>query len=214
MTAVAYQLRLLVFRQSALIPMVVYLALVAAIYASDAGNPVPAAAVTAVALMPVCAWISRLVATSESAPFAEVMLVSVGGRHRYLLARSASTLAVGAALTATSTVWAVLANSTPAHPYRRSDLLIIVGMSLAECLAGIGIGVWIEPPVRAGTAATVVILVSLVSLVVPWVPPLGPLLHGLYQPPMPPPVPLIAYTVQPVAFGALLVGANALRRRG
>lgn len=213
MTAVGYQLRLLVFRQSALVPVLVYLALVAAIYASDAGGPVPAAAVTAVALMPVCAWVSRLVATSESAPFAEVTLVSLGGRRRYLLVRSASTFVVGAALTAISTVWAVLANSTAARPYHRSDLLIIVGMSLAECVAGIGVGVWTEPPVRAGTAVTSVFLLSLVSLVVSWLPPLGPLLHGLYQPPLPPPLPLLAYTVQPAAFGALLMGAKAVRRR-
>ena len=89
MTAAArYYLRLLTARQAVLAPVLFYLALVALEYSSPGGPPrlaephLQAGAITAVALMPATAWLTRLVATSESAPFAEVTLVALGGSGR------------------------------------------------------------------------------------------------------------------------------------
>lgn len=205
MRAAAYFLRLLLFRQAMLAPVLTYLSLVAAIYASDAGPPVPAAAVAAVALMPVSAWLTRLVTTVESAPFAEVSLVALGRPARLLLARVVAVLVIGGVLTAVTIGWAMLANPDPSphtpHPYGGTTLPLIVAMCLAECVAGIGVGVLLAPPLRTGTAVAAVTGLVIASLAVSWLPPLSPLLRTANE------VPLPAAPALALAFGqAAIVG--------
>ena len=174
---VAHHLRLLALRQSFLPPVLVYLVLLAVLYASDAGPPLAAGALTAALLVPVAAWVQRLVSTAESEPFADVTLVRCGGRLRLLLVRLVTGLLVGAALSVVALAWAVLANP---HPYPPGTVAVLTAVHLAAAVAGAGLGSLVSRPlrVRVGTAALVVTGWSATSLAVPAVPPAGPLLEA------------------------------------
>jgi hypothetical protein len=212
--AAGYYLRLLTYRQAVLAPAGGYFLLVAAIYAGPAGPPLQAAAVTAVALMPVTAWLVRLAATAESQPFAEITLATLGGPLRRQAARLAATLCVAAVLATAAIIWAAL---TDPEPYPAPTVVTMVGMHAAEALAGAGVGMLIAPPLRtrAGTAIAAVTGLTVVSLVVPWLPPLNPLLRAVYQHPSPGPALLAVITCQAAAVGAAaaLAGAALIRRR-
>jgi hypothetical protein len=212
--ATGYYLRLIVYRQAVLAPVLAYLSLVATIYASPAGPPLSPGAVTAVALMPVTAWLVRLTATCESAPYAEITLTGVGGPLRRLAVRLAATLTVALALGVLATIWASLANP---RPYLTPTVITLLGMHAAEALAGAGVGTFIAPPlrVRAGTAIAVVTGLTLVSLVVPWLPPLNPLLRAVYASGSPGPWVLLTVVGQAglVGLAGVLAGAAVIRNR-
>lgn len=212
--ATGYYLRLLVYRQAVLAPVLAYLCLVATIYAGPAGPPLSPGSITAVALMPVTAWLVRLTATCESAPFAEITLSVLGGPGRRQAARLAATLAVTVALGVIATIWAALANPVP---YLTPTVITLLGMHAAEACAGAGVGICIAPPlrVRVGTAVTVVTALTLVSLVVPWLPPLNPLLRAIYQDSSPGPWVLLAVVGQAglVGLAGVLASAAMIRNR-
>ncbi|PPK98423.1 hypothetical protein CLV92_101118 [Kineococcus xinjiangensis] len=177
MSGVVHHLRLLALRQSAVPAVLLYLVLLAVFYASDAGPPVPAGALTAALLVPVSAWLQRLAATAESGPFADVGLVRVGGRRRQQLARLAAGLLVAAALAVVAVAWAAAANP---HPYPVPTVLLLLALHLLLALAGAGLGVLVSPPlrVRAGAAVLAVTGWTLASLVLGWLPPAGPVLEA------------------------------------
>lgn len=177
MKGTRYSLLLLALRQSALAPALTYLALVAAVYASDAGPPVAAGTVTAVGLLPVCAWLARLVASAESAPFADITLLRLGGPARRQLIWWVSTMLVGAAFTVVAIVWARIANPHP-YPARTVLLLVLLHLVQAACGAGLG-GLLARPyPVANGVAVLVVTGVMVASLVVVQLPPVGPMVKA------------------------------------
>src|SRR3954453_13422536 len=93
-----YYLRLIVYRQSVLPPVLLFLAILAFVYSGDAGPPIPAVAATSIVLMPVAAWMSRLTGTVESARFAEITAVALGGRARQSVAQSMAAIAAGTGL--------------------------------------------------------------------------------------------------------------------
>jgi hypothetical protein len=212
--ATGYYLRLLVYRQAVFPPALAYLGLVAAIYASPAGPPLSPGAVTSVALMPVSAWLARLAATAESAPFAEVSLVALGSMVRRQVARSAAALTVAVALGAAATLWGALANPAPYPP---STVIALLGMHVAEACAGAGVGALLAPPLhtRVGSAVAVVAAIVLASLLIPWLPPLNPLLRIGNQHTAPGPVTLLLVTAQAAAVGvaAATAAAAAIRVR-
>jgi hypothetical protein len=213
-TATGYYLRLLVYRQAALAPVLAYLTLIAVNYASPAGPPLRSGAVTSVALMPVTAWLVRLAATAESTPFAEITLAALGGPLRRQAARLAAVLCAAAVLGGVAIGWAALADP---GPYPASTVLALVAMHAAQASAGAGVGMLVAPPlrVRAGTAITAVAGLTIVSLVVPWLPPLNPLLRAVYQQRSPGPWQLTAIVCEAVAVGlaAALAGAAAIRHQ-
>jgi hypothetical protein len=212
--ATGYYLRLIVYRQAVLAPVLAYLCVVATIYVGPAGPPLSPGSVTAVALMPVTAWLVRLTATSESAPFAEITLTVLGGPGRRQVARLAATLAVSMALGVIATIWAALANPVP---YLTPTVITLLGMHAAQACAGAGVGICIAPPlrVRVGTAVTLVTGLTLVSLVVPWLPPLNPLLRAIYQNSSPGPWVLLVVVGQAglVGLAGVLASAAAIRNR-
>jgi hypothetical protein len=202
------------YRQAVLAPMLAYLTLVAIIYASPGGPPLPPGAITAAALMPVTAWLVRLTATSESAPFAEITLTALGGPLRRQAARLMATLAVGVGLGVVATVWGSLANP---EPYLTPTVITLLGMHAAQACAGAGVGIFISPPfqVRVGTAVTFVTVLTLVSLVVPWFPPLNPLLRAVFENDWPGAGTLFAVIGQAgvVGLAGVLAGAVLIRNR-
>jgi len=220
MTAAArYYLRLLTSRQSVLAPVLFYLAVVALDYSSPGGPPrlaephLQAGAITAVALMPATAWLTRLVATSESPPFAEVTLVTLGGRRRQA-ARSTAVLAIAVVLTGVAMLWGGAADPAP---YPAATVIALLGMHLAEACAGAGIGVLIAPPLRTrvGTAVAAVTGLTLVSLGVPWLPPLNPVLRAAFHHQTAGLPLLLLVTGQAAALGlaCALVGTSVARAR-
>ena len=222
-TAVRYYLRLLTSRQAVLAPVLAYLSLVAVNYSGTAGPAglaqpaLPAAVVTVVALMPVTAWLTRLVATAESEPFAEVTHVTLGGSVRRQVARSAAAMTVAALLGGAATLWGAVANPAP---YPAATVITLLGMHLAEALAGAGVGILIAPPLqtRVGTAVAGVTLLTVTSLVVPWLPPLNPLVRTVLHHPSPSPGMLLLITGQAALLGlasaALGTAVVRARRRG
>jgi hypothetical protein len=172
-----YGLLLLALRQSALAPALTYLALVAAVYASDAGPPVAAGTVTAAGLLPICAWLGRLVAGAESDPFADITLLRLGGPVRRQLTWWCSTMLVAAAFTVVAVVWARIANP---HPYSARTLVLLVVLHLLQAACGAGLGGWLARPyhVSSGAAVLVVTAVLVLSLVIHQVPPLGPMIKA------------------------------------
>ena len=212
--AVGYYLRLLIYRQSAIPPVLIYLALLAMVFATEAGPPVPAATVTAVALMPLSAWLMRLTALSENRPFADMTAVALRGATRRLVARAAAAGLVGAALAFVAVVWARVANP---HPYRPAQIaVLVVGMHLAQVIAGVGIGALLAPPLRVTAGAAIIAIVGVVlpSLLLEWVPPLGPMLYNLNTAPVPGPITLFVATGQAAIVGGLaLTLAAVLGRR-
>jgi hypothetical protein len=172
-----YSLLLLALRQSAMAPTLTYLALVAAVYASDAGPPAAAGSVTAVALLPVCAWLARLVASAESQPFADITLLRLGGATGRHLIWWLTTMVVAVALTVVAIVWARAANP---HPYPARTIGLLVLLHLVQAACGAGLGGLLARPFAVGTGAAVLIVTGLVvlSLVVYQVPPVGPVVKA------------------------------------
>jgi hypothetical protein len=220
MAAAGYYLRLLTSRQAVLAPVLFYLAVVALDYSSPGGPPrlaephLQAGAITAVALMPAAAWLTRLVATSESPPFAEVTLVALGGSWRRQAARSTPVLAIAVALTGVAMLWGGVADPAPCPA---ATVTALLGMHLAEACAGAGIGVLIAPPLRTrvGTAVAAVTGLTLVSLGVPWLPPLNPVLRAAFHHPAPGLPLLLLVTGQAAALGlaCALAGTSLARAR-
>jgi hypothetical protein len=218
--AARYYLRLLTSRQAVLAPVLVYLSLVALNNATPTGGietelPLRAGAVTAVALMPVTAWLTRLVATSESGPFAEVTLVTLGGQVRRQAARSAAVMAVGVLLACVASLWGLLVNADRHHP--ASVVAAMLGMHLAEALAGAGVGILIAPPLRTrvGTAVAGITGLTLVSLLVPWLPPLNPVLQATFHQVSPAPGLMLLAMGQAAALGVAcgVLGTSLARAR-
>ncbi len=218
--AARYYLRLLTSRQAVLAPVLFYLALVALDYSSPGGPPrlaephLQAGAITAIALMPTAAWLTRLAATSESPPFAEVTLVALGGSGRRQAARSAAVLAIAVALACVAMLWGRVADPAP---YTAVTAIALAGMHLAEACAGAGIGVLIAPPLRTrvGTAVVAVTGLTVVSLAVPWLPPLNPVLQAAFHHKAPGLPLLLLVIAQAAALGlaCALVGTSLARAR-
>lgn len=211
--ATAYYLRLVALRQSVLAPLLVFVGVLAMVYASDPGAPVSAATATSATLMPLSVWVMRLVAGAESQPFAEVTAVVLGGSTRRLAARCGAAVVLGALLTAVAVVWGRLAAA--GHPYHATTYVVVAGMHLAQVLAGVGIGALLAPPLPAtsGVAVVVTTAVVVLSLLVPWLPPLGPVLMGLDQPPVPGAGTVFLVVVQAALVGVMAVAVAAVLTR-
>jgi hypothetical protein len=210
--SVGYYLRLLTYRQAVLAPALAYLGLVAVNYASPAGPPLRAGAVTIAGLMPVTAWLAWLTATAESTPFGEITLVVTGGPVRRQVARSVATLSLATVFAVVSTVWGVLVN---AEPFPLSAVAALLGLHLAEACAGAGAGLLAAPPLhrRPGLAVAGVTLLTVASLTVPWLPPLNPVLRATLRTP-PPGTPLILTVIgQAAVAGGACWAAAALATR-
>lgn len=188
-----------------------WLLVLAAVYASDAGPPLPAMAVTAAALLPVAAWATAasLAATSEDL---RAVLTAADGRPRVLVVDALGPLLFVVAAAVLGVLAALVFDP---HPAALSGWLLggllhllcgAVGVALALLLHAAGLA--------RGTQALVVIAASLASGRLRWLPPDGPVLSGWGADRDPSPV-LAAWAIAgPVVVTALLLaGAAVLRRR-
>ncbi len=177
-SGVLYYLVITARRQAIIAPALTFLAIVAMVYATDAGPPLAAATVPAAALVPIGAWVMRLVAGAESRPFADVTLTALGSQVRRHLCRVAAAAINVAGLSAMATAWGRIANP---HPYSWRVVVAIFLMTFVLGLAGLGLGSLFSPPLgaTAGVASIVVVFLVLLSLVVRELPPIGPVLTSV-----------------------------------
>ena len=177
MNGVRYGLRLLALRQSAVAPGLTYLAIVAGIYASDAGPAVPAGTATAVLLLPVTAWLARLLAGSESNAFADLTLLRLGGPVRRQLAWAATTVLVASVLGAVAIGWGRIANP---NPYSARSVLLLAVLHLVLAVNGAALGALLSRPFPVPTGMAVLLGVAAIvaSAAIRWLPPIGPILRA------------------------------------
>jgi ABC-type Mn2+/Zn2+ transport system ATPase subunit len=170
----AHRARLLAASQWFFAPMLVFFAVLATIYATDAGPAVlQPAAVTAVALVPVMTWMAMLAHRVDGRELARAFAAHVGGRAKAHLATDVGLVPYAAALSAAAIVWPLVTQAK--HPHPRDVVLRMIELHLGAALLGIGIGSVLVLIERFGWRITAAVLVFLV-LVVPQPTPMTPLL--------------------------------------
>jgi len=120
-----------------LAPGLLFLALLAVMYATDAGPVLQAAAVTVIALVPVMAWLGVLAHRVDGRELGRAFAAHVGGRGRAHLATDLSLLPFAAVLTAAALIWPLVSQSEH-HPLTLDA--DIVELHLAAALFGVGLG--------------------------------------------------------------------------
>jgi hypothetical protein len=168
-----YQLADLLRSQRWVAPLLTYTLFLAALYASDAGAAVPAFGVTAIALLPVSAWLTRVVLSVEDDAARQVTAATVGGQLRVQAALLVSAVVAAAPFVVLAVGWASVANAGNVTGWRA--YLGGLGIHSVLALLGVGLGATLSRPlVRApGAAALAIVGVVVVVLIVPWSPVAG-----------------------------------------
>lgn len=170
----AHRARLLAVSQWFAAPMLVFLAVLAIIYATDAGPPLQPAAVTAAALIPVMTWLTVLAHRVDGRELARAFAAHVGGRARAHLAADLCLVPFAAALVVLATGWPLASQRHHQHP---PDLVLrMISLHLAAALFGIGLGSLLALIERIGWRLIVAIAVFL-GLVIARDTPMTPLLR-------------------------------------
>jgi len=162
---------LLTSSQWFLAPAMLFVLVLAIAYATDAGPPLQAAAVTAIALVPVMTWLSVLAHRVDGRELARAFAAHVGGRARAHLAADLG-LVPFAVLLALAAL-AVPLISQGEHPHPLALDVKIVGLHLAAAVFGAGLGsllALIERPGWRLLAAVAVFLVLFVGQATPLAP--------------------------------------------
>ena len=143
-----HRARLLAASQWFLAPAMLFVLVLAIIYATDAGPPLQAAAVTAITLVPVLTWLSVLAHRVDGRELARTFAAHVGGRARAHLATDLG-LVPFAVLLALAALVAPLV-SQGGHPHPLALDIKIVGLHLAAAAFGAGLGSLLALIERAG----------------------------------------------------------------
>ena len=140
-------------------------------YATDAGPPLQAAAVIAITLVPVLAWLSVLAHRVDGRELARAFAAHVGGRARAHLATDLGLLPFAVLLALAALVAPLISQGEHPHPLALDGK--IVGLHLAAAVFGAGIGSLLALIERAGwrlLAAVAVFLVLFVARDTPLTP--------------------------------------------
>jgi hypothetical protein len=197
--------------RSVLAASMVWVVVLAAVYAADAGPPLSALAFTAAVLLPVAAWATAAQLAATSADLRQV-LTAADGRGRVLVADAVPPLLW--VLVATGA--GVLANAVlDPHPAPLTDRLLGVLLHLACGAVGAALAFALHAGhVTRGVQALVVVAASLASARLAWLPPAGPVLSTWGAGADPGPLVAVGALVGPVLMTAgLLVVTLWLRRR-
>jgi len=166
-----HRARLLLSAQWFLAPVMVFLVVLGVVYATDAGPPLQAAALTAVTLIPVLTWLAVLAHRVEGRELARAFAAHVGGRARAHLATDLGLLPFAVLLALAALVAPLISQGEHAHPLTAD--LKIVGLHLAAAVFGAGLGSLLALIERAGwrlLAAVAVFLVLFVARTTPMAP--------------------------------------------
>jgi ABC-type Mn2+/Zn2+ transport system ATPase subunit len=170
----AHRARLLAASQWFLAPVMLFLVVLGIVYASDAGPPLQAAAVTAIALVPVLTWLSVLAHRVDGRELARAFAAHAGGRARAHLATDLGLVPFAVVLALAALVAPLISQGSHPHP-----LLLdarIVGLHLAAAVFGAGLGSLLALIERAGWRLLTAVAVFLVLFIVRNT-PMGPLLR-------------------------------------
>lgn len=187
--------------------------LLGAVYASDAGPPLPAMAFTAAALFPIAAWaaLSQLAATSSDL---RSLQTAASGPGRVLVADAAPGLLWAGA----AAVVGVLA-CVGLDPQRPSGWTAALGLGLHALTAAAGVASALALSsygLNRGSSTLLVVTGTVACIVFPVAPPVGPVLSAWADAEHPPSPAGAAY---PWVSGLVLVGVlvslavSARRRR-
>jgi len=170
----AHRARLLASSQWFLAPVMLFLVVLGIVYASDAGPPLQAAAVTAITLVPVLTWLSVLAHRVDGRELARAFAAHAGGRARAHLATDLGLVPFAVVLALAALVAPLISQGSHSHP-----LLLdvrVVGLHLAAAVFGAGLGSLLALIERAGWRLLTAVALFLVLLVVRDT-PMGPLLR-------------------------------------
>jgi ABC-type Mn2+/Zn2+ transport system ATPase subunit len=170
----AHRARLLASSQWFLAPAMLFLVVLGIVYASDAGPPLQAAAVTAITLVPVLTWLSVLAHRVDGRELARAFAAHAGGRARAHLATDLGLVPFAVVLALAALVAPLISQGSHSHP-----LLLdvrIVGLHLAAAVFGAGIGSLLALIERSGWRLLTAVAVFLVLFVVRNT-PMAPLLR-------------------------------------
>jgi ABC-type Mn2+/Zn2+ transport system ATPase subunit len=172
----AHRARVLVSSQWFAAPVVVFLAVLAAVYATDAGAPLTAAALTATVLAPLLTWICVLAHRADGPELSRAFTAHIGGRGRGHLAASLAVTPFAVVMTVVACVWPLVTQG--AHPHPASVIAETALLHAGACVLGAGLGALVVPPLvdRAGWRVIGVLTVYFL-LIVAHPTPLTPLLR-------------------------------------
>lgn len=187
-----------------------WLLVLAAVYASDAGPPLPAMALTAAVLLPVAAWAgaASLAATSEDL---RAVLTAADGRPRVLLVDALGPLLF---VVAAGVLGVLAALVFDPHPAPVGSWLLGGVLHLLCGVVGVALALLLQAlRLARGTQAVVVIAASVANGRLRWLPPDGPVLSG-WGAGSDPSTGFAAWAMGgPLLVAALLVAATAVLRR-
>jgi hypothetical protein len=181
-----YVLADLLRSQRFLVPVFVYLALLAVLFGGDPG-PAPALwPASALALYPISAWLAITTANVEDPVQRHVTTAAAGGArvvaHGVLLV----CLLADVGLTAVSVLRPLIPVVTTLYPYSANDLLGSALAHLATAGAGTAVGLLCARPVitRIGWSLLVATTVVVTTGATPWLPPVGTAVKALSTSPI------------------------------
>gem|GEM_PF-1626712 len=160
----AHRARLLASSQWFLAPVMLFLVVLGIVYASDAGPPLQAAAVTAITLVPVLTWLGVLAHRVDGRELARAFAAHAGGRARAHLATDLGLVPFAAVLALAALVAPLISQGSHAHPPQLD--VRIVGLHLAAAVFGAGLGSLLALIERAGWRLLTAVAVFLVLFVV------------------------------------------------
>ncbi len=169
-----HQAQLLASSQWFLAPAMLFVLALAIIYATDAGPPLQAAAVTAIILVPVLTWLSVLAHRTCGRELARAFAAHVGGRARAHLAADLGLVPFAVLLAAVALIAPLISQGQ--HPHTLTLDIEIVGLHLAAAVFGAGFGSLLALIERAGWRLLAAVAVYLGLFVVRGT-PLTPLLR-------------------------------------
>jgi hypothetical protein len=190
-----------------------WLLVLAAVYASDAGPPLSAMAVTAAALLPIGAWAaaSSLAATGDDL---RALLTAADGRPRVLLVDA---LAPALYVVVAGVLGVLAALVFDPHPAPVGSWFLGFALHLLCGAVGVGLALLLHAlRLSRGVQAAWVIAASVLSARLRWVPPDGTILSTWGAGRTPSTAFAVWAVAGPVALTAVLVVVAALvrRRRG
>jgi hypothetical protein len=170
----AHRARLLTSSQWFLAPVMVFLVVLGIAYATDAGPPLQAAAVTAITLVPLMTWLSVLAHRVDGRELARAFAAHVGGRARAHLATDLGLAPFAVLLSLAALVAPLISQGEHPHPALLDGRIVL--LHLAAAVFGAGIGSLLTLIERAGWRLLAAVALYLVLFVVRGT-PMTPLLR-------------------------------------
>ena len=169
-----HRARLLTSSQWFLAPAMLFLVVLGIIYATDAGPPLQAAAVTAITLVPLMTWLGVLAQRVDGRELARAFAAHVGGRARAHLAADLGLAPFAVLLSLAALVAPLISQGEHSHPALLDGKIVL--LHLAAAVLGAGIGSLLALIERAGWRLLAAVAAYLLLFVVRGT-PMTPLLR-------------------------------------